>query len=360
MRNRRPMLYMRGNIWWTKFEVGGTCHRISTGEENRRAAEKKARKIRVDVESEIPRGKQQGVKLEILQALDLQRTQNSGLDESNVKTLEYRWQKLIEFFTPTKDINQITLSDICVYEGQRRKDGLKGQTIRREVQALVRGLRLAKRDGLITTLPFDPDDLTVIKSDPPNKQQQGKLWSINDINKILEHLSGQATRAGIREKCELVMLTGLRFKELCRLEKSWVDGRLLKIPADGSKTKKPRMIPLCKEAVEIINAWAPWPGDKPNKALTLASRRAGFKMALTLRDCRKFYLSHIAALSGDPVVAQHLGGHTNIATTGLYLAIDNKRAEKASKAISDFVRCNILSKGRHSRVGTIKNSEVQI
>lgn len=340
------MLYKRGRIWWTEFEHAGERYRLTTGQTNPRAAAKRARAIRVEVESDAgPGGRQQGVALELLESLDIERVEQLGLGEDRTATIKEVWAPVLRLLGPRADVYGLTVSTMDEYEGRRRAEEVRGQTIRREVQAVVRGLRLAKRAGTIRALPFDPDDLRKITSDPPLPAQQAKEWAALEITKVLDRLSKKAVTAGIRDQMRLVQLTGLRLTELKRLRASWIIRGKMQVPAiAGAKTKRPRELPLTPEAKGIIKKWAKkvevgaplFARGKPNKALADASRRARMAAVLTPRDIRAWYITH--AGKSDPAAAQRLAGHTSIATTNRYLHADSKRILAAARAAAEAAK----------------------
>lgn len=230
----------------------------------------------------------------------------------------------------------LAASDLEAYEGTRRAEGAKGQTVRREVQALKLGIKLAKRARLIRREPFDWDLLDPIESDPADERQAGKVWPVPTIWKVLNALSKKAKTAGYADMLRLVAKTGLRMEELRRLEPGWIHkapkgsglAGVLELPGKSTKTGTPRALPLDRDSVAIIRRWADrFARVKFNHALKLASDRAGLPVALTPRDLRATYLT--MAATSDLLGAQRLGGHTNVATTGRYLHADKARALKA-------------------------------
>lgn len=281
--------------------------------------------------------------METLRALDIGRARDEGLNAAREGTILGIWRPMLEHWGKRHDAGKLTVGDVVHYVGERRRarvvdgkphPGARGQTVRREVQALVRALRVAKRDRMLTALPFDPDELPRIRSDTPLPAQRGKLWSAQQIELVLANLSKKAVAAGHRDRCRLVQLTGLRLEELHRLRPEWVvptvggpAPALLTIPAEAAKWGKARQVPLVPEALEIVTRCAPFRRAKPNKSLKLASKDAGLPGVLTPRDLRTWYLSQVGAI--DPVAAQVVGGHTNIATTGLYLHTGQERATLA-------------------------------
>lgn len=347
------MLTKRGKYWHYKFQHNGQQYRGTTGCTNRRAAEAEARRIRVELEQAAPKARRGQLSICELEAYDIARAADEGLGKQRQDTIEGLWSPLHRLMLP--DVARLTIGAVMEYVGKRRREGVRGQTIRREVQALVRALRIAKRDDGFP-LPFDPADLPRIKSDPPKEAQRGKLWRLEQIEAVLGKLSKKAITAGHLDRCRLILLTGLRLEELHRLRPGWVvattdGGNLLHIPAEAAKWGKARTIPLCDDAIDIIDRCAPFARKKPNKSLTLASERAKLPGVLTPRDLRTFYLDLAARLSGDPVAAQRLGGHTNIATTGLYLHGDTERAMAAGIQAATWIGQKWSQSGGHNAIG---------
>lgn len=359
-------LYRRGEIWWAQFKHQGQRIRLSTGERDLAAAKQEARRLRVQHESEAgPGGRQQGVTLAVLEQLDVERVERKGMDAGRPKTIENLHRNLQRHLGGEhRDIVTLTLPELDDYEGLRRAETHRGrptsgQTIRRERGALIRSMRIAKRRGLIDRYPFDLEDLDTIESDPKDTRQAGKLWSARQIDGVLDALSDKAKTAGYDRMLRLIQRTGMRFEEFHRCSGRWVKpaprgsgaASLLIIDEIGAKTRTARTVPLLAEDVATIRAMGGTFGRKKfNHALELASARAGLQGVLTPRDLRKWYLS--AAAVADPLAAQRLGGHSNIATTGLYLGAEIGRAIKAGLGAARSATTRGHTKGpQRKRVG---------
>lgn len=325
--------------WSEQFKFRGKRKRIATGAASLRAAQVEARRKRSEIEQEAGPVAASGVSLAVLEELHVQNLKSKGYDKVRIDTVENLWRNNEKHLGEHRDVMTLTASDIEALEGARRTDGARGQTIRRERQALRRGLLLAKRDGLITRLPFDWDDLDQIESDPPLLEQEGKNRQEAEIKKVLGHLSQKARTAGYVRMLWLIRRTGLRLEEFRRCSDAWIRpaprrsraDKLLAIPADAAKTSKPRVVPLKKaDAATVRDLWPKFATKKFNHALKLASIAAGVSPVLTPRDLRATYLTSIK----DPRAAQKLGGHENIATTGLYIDLDERRSiEAGARAI---------------------------
>lgn len=319
-------------FWWTKFEHAGEPHRYSTGQIDRRKAAKEARRLRVEVEARVgPGGRQVGLALEYLEALDLKRAADKGMGKRRAETLEDQWAHLFEHLGgDRRDVSTLHTADVPDYEGARRSEGARGQTIRREVQTLKRGIRLAVSAGRLSTSPIDWEAVDRIESDPPLETQVSKEWSKRDIRRVLANLSTKAVTARYRQGLRFAQLTGLRYEELRRYERStWLNGRSLQVPAiAGSKTQDAREIFLGPEALKLARAHEHFRMSRPHHALKLASKRAGFTAVLTPRDLRAFFITQVAKI--DLLAAQRLAGHQSIATTSKYLHLDKPSIRRAA------------------------------
>jgi site-specific recombinase XerC len=280
-----------------------------------------------------------------LAGLHIEHLERRGRDELRIATVENLWRNLERHLGATTDVMTLTASHLERYEGQRRAETYhgehtRGQTIRRERQALRKGLRLAKRDGLIRCMPFDWDDLDDIESDDAKVEQEAKVRELADINKALGALSQKAVTAGYDRMLRFILWTGLRLEEFRRFEPSWIKpapkpvrgqpkiAAMLDVPASAAKIGDPRTLPLLASGLAVAKKWGHrFAGRKFNHALKLACIKAKVSPVVTPRDLRATYLD--LAARHDPVAAQKLGGHRNISTTGLYLSASTARAVAA-------------------------------
>jgi integrase len=337
------MLYRRGEVWWTKFKHGGRVYRLSTGEAAFAAARIQERRLRAEVALQTgPGGRQpSGVILAALEELHLEVIEGQGYDKRRIDTLRNQWRHLHRHLGEHRDAMTLTLAEVEDYEGRRRKEkhrgeSTRGQTIRRERQSLIRALRMAVRRGLLPSMPFDPGLLERISGDPKKKSQQGKYREQAEIERVLTKLSAKAITAGHERMIRLVLKTGLRAEELARAAgfplypapRGSGAKRMLRVPDDGTKSSDPRDLPLDAEAWGIFKAWRHrFAVADLAHSLERASKKAGIQPGVTLRDLRKTYLSRAAA--DDLPAAQRLGGHRNVATTGLYVDTTRTRVVAA-------------------------------
>ena len=351
------MLYKRGSVWWVKFERNGSTVRQSTHCQNHRDAETEARRIRnaFDAQPETQRKRPgpSGLTVDTLEAFDINRVRNEGLGELRECTIKEIWRPLIRILGERRIVTTMTVGDVLEYVGARRREGVKGQTIRREVEAVVRCLRIAKRDHAITHLPFDPDDLPTIRSDAPLECQRGKLRTEEQIATVFAHMSAKAVTAGHRDRCRLIMLTGLRLEELHRLQPEWVTDMvpvgdvvgMLDLPDTAAKWGGGRRIPLTREALDICRQRLPFRRVKPNKSLAYACEDAGLSWVLTPRDLRTWFLTAAGEL--DVTQARDLAGHADLSTTSLYQRGTDARAVATIQQVAQKAALP-GTKGRHN------------
>lgn len=346
-------LYKRGRVYWTEFEYAGARFQKSTGCTNMRGARARANEIRVEVQNTLgPGGHRPGVRLSMLEALDIARVRAKGMTRRETD-IENLWAPLLRILGRGRDAQSLTRADVVQYELTRRSEKhrgepIRGQTIRREVQALRRGLTLAEKDGLIYRSPIRWEHMDAVQSDPPSAAKSGKLWTADEIQLVFAALSKKAVTYGVRDRLRLIQLTGLRMEELRRLSPSWVKDGVLCVPHAGSKTKQPRVVPLSNEALAIIKKYQGFDARSPNRALKLASARAGFTAVLTPRDLRTFFITH--AGRNNLTAARDLAGHTNIATTSRYLKSDARSLMEAAQAAQDAAKVP-TARSRQSKRG---------
>lgn len=133
----------------------------------------------------------------------------------------------------------------------------------------------------------------------------------------------------------LALLTGIRRDNLCKLRWEWVGKNTITIPKEESKNGYAMAIPLCAEAITILNGRRsldptyvfPSP-NRPNHPITavddwIATLRkkmgeCGIKKHWTTHDLRRTCATRLTAAGAPlPVVAQMLG-HRSISSTPIY------------------------------------------
>lgn len=141
------------------------------------------------------------------------------MSDRQQESIQACWVPLLAHFGVGRDPATITFDDVVESVSVRRTAGLRGQSIRKERQALGRGLHVAKRLGALTEIP----DLPKIKNDSVKRDQTGTFREPELGFRFLEALQAVPRSYPARQQAELVVRTGLRRDEGRPLELSWVE-----------------------------------------------------------------------------------------------------------------------------------------
>lgn len=351
-------LYQRrsGGPWWFDFRVGGQRHRRSTDRLLRAEAEALARAALATARDEAEAaaraaGPARGAAPDLarLASYDMARAQAEGVCAAQLASVEACWLHLARGLGATLPAASVDFDLVQGYVAQRRAAGARGQSIRKEVQALRRGLAIARRKHLLGAVP----DLPAVRSDPPKAAQAGKLHPPEVLVAWLDALTRVPQADGAAAHADLVLRTGLRATETSRLSWSWVETApagapvpaLLRVPAWASKTRRERVLGLPGSTLALLATASA--GRSPEQALFTQSHRRAFKSAasaigyprtITLRDLRHTHATWSAQVTGDAAAAQAALGHTNLAMTQRYLTATLERVASAAVAVDAVLR----------------------
>lgn len=350
-----PLEKRRGSdIWQIRFEVRGKRVRQSSGTASRREAEAKERELRTYYERTTPaRPKGRVGDLATLAALDLDRAEADKASEKQLAAIEYAWGAITKHMGGTSSATVITFDAVEQYIKARRKDGVSGQTIRKERQRIRWAAGVAHRKGW---LPVVPQVWPKIRDDARDEAQAGKLHDLDVLRAWFRRLRDIRKRAYLEAR--IVVLTGLRSEEAARLSWSWVEetaaGPVLHVPAWAAKTRDERRVGLGREAYALLRSLAkgrvelePLLGKrywrKPREA---ARKSLGYGRPITLRDLRHTFLTLGLESTGDATATQAAAGHTDLRTTQRYLHSTIERAQAVSRGVE-------ASLNRHHKTATI-------
>lgn len=323
-------LYKRGRYWHFKFQLKGKSYRGTTGKTSRREATRYAAEYRAAVSQAVGLNH---LTVADMMAHDIDRALGNGTTEKHVEFVEYIWANHIaEFFGAETHPKILADYDrLIAYCNWRRSSGVKGQTIRRELQAIRRGLKLAMRKGALDALPLDWPKL---KSDPPGARR-GRLIPSDELEDFLGWLEDEA-----KEQATFCALTGLRAAELRRVRGTWIRSGdesvagWCVVPEGGAKTRTERWVPLGKTAMEVAQSAIRRYGRRSElfnrehkKAFAGACKELGIKQ-ISLRDLRHTFLTNALQRTGDVVAVMAVGGHKNLRTAEIYQHSTRARAAK--------------------------------
>lgn len=317
-------------FWWARFKVRGKEHFISTRTTLRRDAEKIERERRAELESAQPAPKQAKAEhgLADVAGLDIDRATAEGVQpEVITRAYHQNWKQLTSFFGADASPQVVTERTLLHYVLHRKKVGVRGQTIRRELTTLKRGLKLAKRAGWLLDYP---ENWPKVKSDAPNVNQAGKLRDPADVQAWLNKLPAEA-----KDEALFAIFTALRATELKRVRYEWIEKApkgsptpaLLRMPPEATKGKYERVVGLSAEAVVIAErAKGRGPHDDGTlfgpetrrNAYRRASAALGIYPIVTLRDLRHSHGSLALANGADLKALMSSMGHKDLDMAARY------------------------------------------
>ncbi|MDL2058382.1 site-specific integrase [Mesosutterella sp. AGMB02718] len=140
------------------------------------------------------------------------------------------------------------LNTISPRTGRRLTRG----TLSRDMNVLSAVLHWAMRRGYISSYPLDGFKWPVPE---PHRERVATDEEIDRLCFIAgwdrKHTPKNQTQMVVAAFC-LSCETGMRAGEIVAIERSWISGKVLRIPTDVTKTQQPRNIPLSAKAMEIF------------------------------------------------------------------------------------------------------------
>ena len=155
-------IFRRESIWWVDFSFRGKRHRESSGSSRKKDAQHLLRK-RME---EMGRGRLIGPDAERLTYEDLETIiQNDYIKKERRSTerLDASLKALSSFFAGATALD-ITTDRVDAYIAFRKQQGRANSTVRNEVNALRRAIRLAYRAGKLPSMPhIEPPSVTAVR-----------------------------------------------------------------------------------------------------------------------------------------------------------------------------------------------------
>ena len=353
------MLYRRGTTWWVKFKSNGKRVRRSTGKTARGEAKREALQIIAAERRATPaRSPGRGSGRLITLAAEAEAAAiRRGLSDGEVQATGIIWRNLLDHFGEDTSVRDVTAEQIAAYEGVRRSKttrrrvakgkwvetpaGIRGQTIRRELGRLRRGMQTALARGWLHALPAFPK----IRKEPARAGRKGRVIP---IAKALDAISRMPPEAGA--EYTVALLTNLREAELHRLEASWIEAApkksgvpaIFRVPAAAAKDREERVIGCPQIVLDVLGPIAAEIPSGPlfprsrwqnRRAIRTASRASGVPFRITLRDMRKTYASIAGASESVAAIGASLG-HEDLETTSIYVEAELSKTVAVSAAVA--------------------------
>jgi integrase/recombinase XerC len=233
----------------------------------------------------------------------------------------------------------LTHHQVRDYAAVRHRAGLSGRSLQRQLSALRSFFNYLLREGAVSQSPAL--GVTV----PKSPRHLPQVLDIEQVGRLLDIETRDATAQRDRAALELVYSSGLRLSELTSLKVADVDLRdaLVRVTGKGGKT---RVLPVGRKARAALAGWlkqrALWAKETEPalfitqqgarlspRALQMRLRRWALKQGLGVpvhpHMLRHSFASHMLESSGDLRAVQELLGHSNISTTQIYTRLNFQR-----------------------------------
>ncbi len=240
----------RSPYWWSQLYAGGRVHRFSTRERHKVKAlakeREEARRLDRLFEAETDKS------VATLAAQFLENAEAINLAEGTRAMMErHLSSSIIPFVGAERAVSSIAVRDLEDYKSMRMKEVGAG-TVAKELSTFRQMLRFG---GDVLKL-FPPGETPNTRGPKlPKYSPKWKLLTSDELGRLLAELQRQERKG--REAIPfflLLMNTGMRSGEPAALRWEWVDetAKEIHLPAEATKTKSARSIPLNESALAAI------------------------------------------------------------------------------------------------------------
>ena len=326
-------------IWHAQYYLDGRRVRESTEQETKEAAEtwleKKLQALRYG--DAVPREE----RLTVQELFRLVEDNYKLRRNRSIKTMTYSFQHVLDFFG--QKAKAIRLGHrIEDYVEHRRAEGASDATVRIELALLDRGLRLAVKKKLLSSRSKPEIEKP---TEDPNRVRRG-FFSREQVDALCQHLSEVHA-----DLVRFLFWSAWRVGEARRLE--WKhyfrDEGAIRLPAEFSKNKQPRVIPVLGELASVIerrwkarrldcarifHADGKLIGDF-RKRWDTACRAIGLEGRI-VHDLRRSGVKHLIDSGVDPHTTMAFSGHRTPSMLRRYHIIDLDDLRRAAVRAQDY------------------------
>lgn len=169
---------------------------------------------------------------------------------------------------------------------------VKESTIARQKQIISSMIAGLVRRGIIKENPYSG---SVKVSDALPRERTASPEDIERLKIVAQWEEGQAPRNKMQRVCAafvLSCLTGMRAGEMMRIERTWIHGNTIRLPAEATKTATARTIILCDRAKKILDDVCALGFEPTIWDLEDGTRDALWRKIRDQADLRNVYDSH--------------------------------------------------------------------
>lgn len=234
-------IYQRGNVWWIAYSFRGKSYRESAHTKNQIEASKFLKKRLKQVE----RPNFVGSKEDKWTLADMKTRIDASYERKENRSLEtfhYCFAHLEDAFQFRRVVD-ISTAAVAKYVNERLKAGAARSSINRELAYLRHGFKLMLKTGDISAIP------AVVELLQGENVRKGFVAPAEFTTLLAE-----IPNTDVRDLVEFLYNAGWRSGEGSSLEWSEIDlnSNMIRLPAEKSKSKKPRHLPITGALLDII------------------------------------------------------------------------------------------------------------
>ena len=311
------MLYKRGTTWWTEFVYKGQRIRQSTGQSNKKTAEKEASKIKQEVKAELTGRKKQSAIRTYDEAL--LKWINSGAPKSM-----HSHARNTRPYLDDKPLDDLFPSEVEDMKGDMQQRALSNQPINRRLAVVKRVLNLSLKWGWINQPLSQNIEMC---------SEKGMAREIYLSREEFDRLIDLVEHPEVKKIICLAAYTGLRQGELARLtSENWKAPYI--VLSNKTKSGRPRSVPVVAELHDMITL----PFSVSYAQVRYWFEKAREKMGrpeIRMHDLRHTFASWMLT---NPDIAlttvRDLMGHSSLAVTSKYAHMRSDTFEAVSRTLS--------------------------
>ncbi len=337
-------LYRRGPIWWIQYYAPGTgLIRESTKLTSKKASEKAARDFLRKRLGQIANGEsfvapsvEKGIRLSHIEAAIT--TDYAASGHRSIRYLKGHFARLRSHLVGNPRAKDIDADAIKKCVAGMRTEGYSEATINRSLAALRRGFKLLIENKKLAQMPS-------IKTLPEHNTRTGFVTP-EEFARLVAALPSY-----LRGPIEFAYTSAWRVGEIRALRWDWIVGDEVTLPAEFSKNKEPRTIPLVGRLKEIIQGAladriegcdfvfhrGSWPIGDFRDAWYRARKAAGLRnLKLLVHDLRRSGVRDLMRATGDQTTVMKISGHKTASTFRRYNIVDTDDMKRALERLDSF------------------------
>jgi integrase/recombinase XerC len=269
-------------------------------------------------------------------------SQVKNLSTNTTKSYKRDLKKLCIFLNDLKISNYSNInSDTCsAWIGDLYSQNNNPRSIKRHLSSAKGFFRFLKKNGLISTSPFD------LVTAPKSASNLPEVLTPEDVEQLLNFKPIGLLEIRDMAIVEVMYSSGLRVSETVNINISDFEEEMdfLRVLGKGSKT---RLVPMGRFAVSAIKNWLTERNkiDNDSDALFLSSRGTRLSVRSVQLRLKKMatkqglppihphmlrhsFATHMLESSGDLRTIQELLGHSSLSTTQIYTKLDYQHLVK--------------------------------